>query len=430
MKSLSFLSALLIPIFNVLSQEIVEVPISVAFGYSMFTPSMVNLRAETDDDLYKAGLTGIPLNLKNVSRHQFIADEKQFWHQSFIRGKIPKEIYDGRMEFLKYDPSKDEISATPLKCFVYIIVGEDEEGNKLWLADTDLDLDFSDEVPRSLYPYSAPYDFETYKKIADNAIQLKYQRLLDGKVVEDEFTLAVALRDNGSLLVNYPQHYKATIAFNDQVYNIAIQSGDFLTRYLKEENNSMIVLKDEDDQKSLGTAVAVVPNQYFQLGDDVYQYLGVDAEQQTVKIRSAKSVDTSQSAQVGYISPEFQGEDFRTGEVVAMDQFKGKYVLLDFWATWCAPCIREFPRLKELSTLYDKSEFEIVGIIGASKPDNVEKLIDKHELTWYQILSDEIVAKYGVVSYPTTFLISPEGVVIDKNLREEALEKRLADLLK
>lgn len=71
-----------------------------------------------------------------------------------------------------------------------------------------------------------------------------------------------------------------------------------------------------------------------------------------------------------------------------------------------------------------------MGIIGASKPENVEKLIDKHELTWYQVLSDEIVEKYGVVEYPTTFLISPEGVVLHKNIKGEVLEEHLAELFK
>jgi len=412
------------------SQDIMELPLSPASGYSLFDPGMANLRAESEENPYKVSLTGIPDHLKNVTRHQYIADEKQFWHQNYVAGKMPKELYEQRMEFLKYDPDKDEVSEKPLKCFVYIIVGEDENGDKVWLADTDLDLDFSDEEPRPLFSYGPPFDNTKYRQFSDNAIQLKYQHLLHGKVVEEEFPFAVALRDSESILFNYPQHHKATVHVNGKTYHIAIQSGDFLTRNLEERHNSMIVLPGADAETSPENVVPVSPNQYFHLGEKIYQYLGIDAIKKTAKIKSVKHVDNLKSAEVGFQSPDFKGTDFKTGIVVDLEQFKGKYILLDFWATWCRPCLEEFPKLKDLSALYDKSKFEIVGIIGDSKPENAAKLIEKYELTWHQILSDEIAAQYGVVSYPTTFLISPEGKITHKNIKGEALEKLLAELFK
>src|SRR5690606_6914096 len=109
-KLISSLTIVLCLTINVFSQDMMEVPLSLASGYSLFHPSMVNLRAEAEENPFKANLTGIPENLKNVTRYQFIADEKQFWHQNFVSGKMTKELYDQRMEFLKYDPSKDEIS--------------------------------------------------------------------------------------------------------------------------------------------------------------------------------------------------------------------------------------------------------------------------------------------------------------------------------
>jgi peroxiredoxin len=429
-KLLLSLTILLGLILNAFSQEIMEVPLSLASGYSLFQPSMVNLRAETEKSTFKVNLTGIPENLKSITRHQLIADEKQFWHQNYINGNMPKELYEQRMEFLKYDPGKDEISETPLRCFVYIVVGEDGEGNKVWLADTDLDLDFSDEEARPLFSYSPPLDFEKYKQFADNSIQLKYQRVLDGKVVEEEFPFAVAFRDSMNLLFNYPIHYLTTIKVDNKAYIIAIESGGFLSRGLEETNNRMIVVTDKDKQKSVEHTVPVPPNQYFHLGEDVYQYLGIDAAKKTARIKRVKDVEVLKSAQIGFTSPDFQGKDFKTGEAIAMDQFKGKYILLDFWATWCGPCIEEFPRLKALTSQYEESKFEIVGIIGDSKPETVEKLIDKYGLSWYQILSDEIVEQYGVLNYPATFLISPEGKILHKDLRGEELEKVIAGLIK
>ncbi len=81
-KLLSSLTMLLCLVLTAFSQEIMEVPLSLASGYSLFPPSMVNLRAETEDNPFKLNLKGIPTNLKNITRHQYIADEKQFWHQN------------------------------------------------------------------------------------------------------------------------------------------------------------------------------------------------------------------------------------------------------------------------------------------------------------------------------------------------------------
>ncbi|WP_407654614.1 TlpA family protein disulfide reductase [Catalinimonas niigatensis] len=117
-----------------------------------------------------------------------------------------------------------------------------------------------------------------------------------------------------------------------------------------------------------------------------------------------------------------------TDREVSTSQF-GKFIYLDFWATWCGPCIKEFPRLKKLSEQYNKDKFEIIGIVGASKSDAIKKVIEKRGVNWRQIHSDKIVDKYQIREYPTTFLISPDGKIIGKNIRGEELEKRLAELI-
>jgi peroxiredoxin len=80
----------------------------------------------------------------------------------------------------------------------------------------------------------------------------------------------------------------------------------------------------------------------------------------------------------------------------------------------------------------DKSKIDIIGIVAESPSDALEKMIDQYGITWTQILSDEtnaIKQKYGIHSYPTTFLIDPEGIIIAKNLRGEALENKINELL-
>lgn len=426
---LPLLFSLSIPAF---AQEVVEVPISLIHGYSVFHPSMAATGPEADDNPFKLELKGIPKKLKNIKRHHLILDEKQFFYQSYLSKKISKERFDQLMQQrVKYELNENELSKKPLRASVYVITGEDEKGKKVWLADTDTDLDFSDEKERPLLTYAAPLDFDKYKSFADNAVQIKYQRLLNGKVLEEAFPLAIVRPTEGEYVhYSFPKHYTATVKADNKVYELSIESGGFLSKGLDAQNNSMVVLTGKEKDKTVGLSVPVRPSQFFYLGDEVYQYLGLDAQKRTAKFQRVQDAASIKSAQVGFTAIDFQGKDFASGKELSLGQLRGKYVLLDFWASWCGPCIREFPALKALTAHYDSSKFEVLGIIGASDAGDVAKLLDKHQLTWAQILSDEIVDQYGVVSYPSTFIISPEGKVIYKDLKGEELERVLAELIK
>ncbi|WP_162056266.1 TlpA family protein disulfide reductase [Pontibacter pamirensis] len=430
-KSLIPLPFLFFLALTTFAQEVMKVSVTPTPGYSVFHAGMGAIGPEAEDSPFKSELRGVPAKLKNIKRHHFIFDEKQFFYQNFLNEKISKEEFERLKQALKYEPNEKEFSKNSLRASVYIITGEDEKGNRVWLADTDTDLDFSDEKARPLLTYSDPFNFGKYKSFADNAVQIKHQRMRDGKVTEEVFPLAIVAPLEGEhVYFNYPRHYTATVKAGNKAYAIALESNRFLSEDLDDGNNSMVVLTDDIKGKTVDLSVPVRPNQYFNLGEDVYQYLGVDSREKVAKIKRVKDAGSVKSAQVGFPTIDFEGKDYTSGKEVTMKKLKGKYVLLDFWATWCTPCIKEFPRLKALSSHYDKSKFEIIGIIGRSEPKDLAKLIDKHKLTWPQVLSDEIVEKHGVSSYPSTFLISPEGKVIYKDLKGEELEKVLAELIK
>ncbi|AKD04828.1 TlpA disulfide reductase family protein [Pontibacter korlensis] len=413
------------------AQEVFEVPLAVSHGYSVFNPAFVGKMAEAEDNTYRSDLKGIPKNLKNVRRYHFILDEKQFFYQNFISKKITKELFDQQMQLLKYVPNENELSKKPLKVSFYAIVGQDEKGNKVLLVGSDSDSDFSDEKARPLLTYAEPFDFEKYKSFADNAVQVNYQRFANGNIVDESFPLSIVGPPEGDYVYyNISRHYTATINNQGKDYGIAIESGSFISQGLNEEDNKLVVLPDKARNKTVDMSVPVRPNQYFYLGDVLYQYLGVDGKKSLARLRKVEHPDKVTSAQVGFATLDFKARDFKTEKEITTEQLKGKYILLDFWATWCGPCLAEFPRLKALTAQYPKNKFEIVGIIGKSKPEDVAKLIEKHELTWSQVLSDEIVEQHGVTSFPSTLLVSPEGKVMHKDIKGEELERVLAELIK
>lgn len=123
------------------------------------------------------------------------------------------------------------------------------------------------------------------------------------------------------------------------------------------------------------------------------------------------------------------------GETIALSSLRGKYVLLDFWAAWCAPCRRENPNLVRAYAKYKDKGFEIFQVSLDRKKEDWVGAIQADNLNWthvsdLQYWSSPAAKLYYVSSIPASFLIDPNGMIIAKNLRGPALESKLKEVLK
>lgn len=149
----------------------------------------------------------------------------------------------------------------------------------------------------------------------------------------------------------------------------------------------------------------------------------------------AKRIQGMRSGEVGDMAPNFKSPDTE-GKMVSLSDYKGKYVLVDFWATWCIPCIAEFPHLRKAYTDFSGKNFEILGV-SLDRPDSKEKwlkMIKEENLAWKQVSDlkwwySDAAFLYNVNSAPANFLVDPNGKIIAKNLRGADLEKKLAEVL-
>lgn len=123
------------------------------------------------------------------------------------------------------------------------------------------------------------------------------------------------------------------------------------------------------------------------------------------------------------------------GKMISLSSLKGKYVLVDFWASWCGPCRKENPNVVSAFNKYKGKNFTVLGVSLDSDKDKWMNAIEKDGLTWPHISDlkgwESIAARtYNVNSIPANFLIDPQGNIIARDLREEALDAELSKVLK
>ena len=139
-----------------------------------------------------------------------------------------------------------------------------------------------------------------------------------------------------------------------------------------------------------------------------------------------------ETLQVGSVAPDFSLPD-AAGNPIALSSFRGKYVWVDFWASWCPDCRKENPLLVATYEKYKEKNFTIFGVSLDRKEDAWLAAIEKDNLTWthvvdYRVWKADVIELYAIRWLPTGYLIDPSGAIVAVSTQADELVKKLEEI--
>ena len=248
-------------------------------------------------------------------------------------------------------------------------------------------------------------------------------------------------------------HDEAT-AYGNSIKDITDQQSELYKQLSKAEKKEQAELElvidslDNVEKKRAEEYIAAHPSGYYSAhlvssradyGTDysevkrLFNLLDDNVKQSSLGTSLSERLDILKRSALGTQIIDFTQND-TSGSAITFSSLKGKYTLVDFWASWCGPCRAENPNLLAVYNKYKDKNFTVVGISLDDKGDRWKKAIVEDKMPWVQ-LSDlkgwknELSTYYGIRGIPSNFLIDPAGKIIAKDLRGGSLHKKLEEIL-
>ncbi|MDN3670599.1 TlpA disulfide reductase family protein [Echinicola jeungdonensis] len=282
-----------------------------------------------------------------------------------------------------------------------------EKQVKLALYDEDLEVKYDFDQEGSL---ELEGSFDTKQVLKVDELAENYQK--DINDLNAEYYQALSKKDESTV---------------KSIQQKAMELETKQSERVKETINSM-----EGSFASLAAIGMLNPRNDFSFVDSVVQALDEKYPETKMIVNLKQQLDEMRALSMGQPAPEISLPN-PEGDTVNLSDFRGKYVLIDFWAAWCKPCRAENPNVVRLYEEYNDQGFEVFGVSLDRTKEAWEKAIEEDNLTWTQVsdlkyFNSEAASTYKINAIPATYLIDPEGKIIAKDLRGPSLENKLKEI--
>lgn len=347
--------------------------------------------------------------LAQVSTKGFTIEGKVDGHPDGTDVVIYKNGENTEMARTKLDKSKFEFKGSvnePVLCF--IIIGNSKKPIEVFVENTKISIKGNDANPPvfEIEGSSSHKDFEAFlKDFMPHANQL------------NSLASTINATPAGT------EREKLTTVYNTTMGNLQKS----IDKFIKDKPKSWVSPFVLNVTYSYNDDIAMLESRYKLLDDKI-------KKTETGKQLELFIADGKIGA-IGTQAMDFSQPD-TSGTPVSLSSFRGQYVLIDFWASWCGPCRTENPNVVENFNKFKKKNFTILGV-SLDRPGQKEKWVNAiHEdnLTWthisdLQFWSNSAALLYKVKGIPQNFLVDPQGKIVAKNLRGPQLEAKLCELL-
>ncbi|MBV5282077.1 MAG: TlpA family protein disulfide reductase [Paludibacter sp.] len=293
---------------------------------------------------------------------------------------------------------------------VQYVLGIGKDGREQLIIDKNNNSDFSDD---SVLVVSTLESKTSISPDKFSKASVEYDWSEQGKKVKRSIDIHFVYQPKANMYFYTFAHY-ATAMLNGKKIEIV-------------GNKDLSYLNYSVFNDSTAGSEGVTTNKYIKNNDEVYRINDLDINENVLILEKDKRPFSEiESPQIGFRAPAFTETDLITKEMVSLEKYRGKYVYLDIWTTWCGACIEEMPNVKEVYDKADRSKIEFIGIVGKDTREKIDKIINKIGINWKLVEANSeniIFNKYKVRAFPTTLLIDPNGIVIKSGLRAEELKR-------
>ncbi|MEA5259414.1 TlpA disulfide reductase family protein [Arcicella aquatica] len=419
------------------SQTVKKIFLQKQIGVGPFynSTTFLNLRP---DSLYRFPDMNIS---KSIVKRAYFQKEKQLYEE-YLKGGVSEEEFEGKLKIYKILPL---IVSKPRKTAYYVdfFIGEINKNKRVIIADINRNSDFRDDTPyyiegdfslkskdikdekilKQLPVIAVKYEFDNGQKTQWIKTIVKLNPFKTGA------TYGNPIEDDLYLMIEHFYFNKGSFKVNGEEY-VVVSSNTSISAEFNESKTSLFFFKKEDYKQTLKPNVNLISFKAYdslRLGNVNFYISKISLAGDTLYMRSTIKSKHIIGIQVGnYITNSLYFDNIE----------KDKYLLIDFWGTWCAPCIENLPELKKIYEKLDKTKIQLLSIASDSDSLGVNKIIKKYDMSWlnksenYQ--DNGFVKKLRVNTFPSIILASPTGQILERKIGSKTmifeLNKKLEEL--
>ena len=277
---------------------------------------------------------------------------------------------------------------------------------------------------------SRPYRMNLIVENGNISVELGETDKLSGTPLNDEMSVFMSAIDSLNNLFIAKQQEIVAKGLSDE--EAAAEWNKLQGGLMDEANKVLSKYFDRNNNNAVGAWILANWGLEPEKLDSVINLSGDVLKANPLVKEMLKQLEMLKKTAVGQMFTDFTVEQ-PDGTKVSLSDYvgKGRYVLVDFWASWCGPCRREIPNIKELYDKYHDKGLDVLGVAVWDKPEDTQKAIEEMQIVWPQIINAQHIPTdlYGIQGIPHIILFAPDGTIAARDLSEEAMKEKVTEVM-